>query len=103
MRARSASMRSVRIVRGSRLGPHRAAADWSDHRPYQPPSRCLPLLPQACGRPGAAAGLGLGTPPFAPGVSALILHLHIPQAVSFERQARLMAEVFGLTITEGAI
>ena len=41
--------------------------------------------------------------PFGPGVCALILHLHITQAISFERLARLMAEVFGLTISEGAI
>ena len=41
--------------------------------------------------------------PFGPGIEALILHLHITQAVSFERLARMMAEVFGLTISEGAI
>ncbi len=35
--------------------------------------------------------------PFGPGIVALILHLHITQAVSFERLARLMGEVFGLT------
>ena len=41
--------------------------------------------------------------PFGPGVAALIIHLHITQAVSFERLSRLMAEVFGLSISEGAI
>jgi transposase len=41
--------------------------------------------------------------PFGPGLCALILHLHITQAISFERLARLMGEVFGLTISEGAI
>ena len=41
--------------------------------------------------------------PFGPGVEALIIHLHITQAVSFERLARLMGEVFGLSISEGAI
>jgi transposase len=41
--------------------------------------------------------------PFGPGVCALILHLHITQAISLERLARLMSEVFGLTISEGAI
>jgi transposase len=41
--------------------------------------------------------------PFGPGIGALILHLHITQAVSFERLSRLMAEVFGLSISEGAI
>ncbi len=41
--------------------------------------------------------------PFGPGLCALIIHLHVTQAVSFERLARLLSEVFGLTISEGAI
>ena len=41
--------------------------------------------------------------PFGPGIAALVLHLHITQAISFERLSRLMGEVFGLTISEGAI
>ena len=41
--------------------------------------------------------------PFGPGIEALIIHLHITQAVSFERLAQLMGEVFGLSISEGAI
>ena len=41
--------------------------------------------------------------PFGPGIEALIIHLHITQAVSFERLSRLMAEVFALSISEGAI
>ena len=41
--------------------------------------------------------------PFGPGLCALIMHLHITQAIGFERLARLLAEVFGLTISEGAI
>lgn len=41
--------------------------------------------------------------PFGPGIMALIVHLHVTQAISFERLARLMREVFGLTISEGAI
>jgi transposase len=41
--------------------------------------------------------------PFGPGIEAMIIHLHITQAVSFERLARLMAEAFGLSISEGAI
>ena len=41
--------------------------------------------------------------PFGPGLCALILHLHVTQAIGFERLARLLAEVFGLTISEGAI
>ena len=41
--------------------------------------------------------------PFGPGLSALIIHLHVTQAISFQRLVRLMAEVFGVTISEGAI
>jgi transposase len=41
--------------------------------------------------------------PFGPGIGALILHLHVAQAISFERLSRLMADVFGLSISEGAI
>ena len=41
--------------------------------------------------------------PFGPGLCALILHLHVTQAIGFERLAQLLAEVFGLTISEGAI
>ena len=41
--------------------------------------------------------------PFGPGLCALILHLHVTHAIGFERLARLLAEVFGLTISEGAI
>ena len=47
-------------------------------------------------------GLEPGSP-FGPRLCALILHLHITQAISFERLTRLMGEVFGLTISEGAI
>jgi transposase len=50
----------------------------------------------------APQGFEAGSP-FGPGLCALILHLHITQAISFERLARLMSEVFGLTISEGAI
>jgi transposase len=47
-------------------------------------------------------GLEPGSP-FGPGLRALMLHLHITQAIGFERLARLMREVFSLTISEGAI
>jgi len=48
------------------------------------------------------AGLESGSP-FGPGLRALIIHLHSTQAIGFERLARLLAEVFGVTISEGAI
>ena len=41
--------------------------------------------------------------PFGPGLCALIIHLHVIQAIGFQRLARPMAEVFGVTISEGAI
>jgi len=58
-----------------------------------------------CHQPVAAPapeGLEPGSP-FGPGLCALIIHLHVTQAIGFQRLARLMAEVFGLTISEGAI
>ena len=58
-----------------------------------------------CRRPVTApapAGFDPGSP-FGAGIIALVLHLHVTQAVGFERLARLMHEVFGLTISEGAI
>jgi transposase len=50
----------------------------------------------------APEGMAPGSP-FGPGLAALILHLHVTQAISFERLVRLMDEVFGVTISEGAI
>ena len=50
----------------------------------------------------APADLAPGSP-FGPGIVALVVHLHVTQAIGFERLSRLMAEVFGLAISEGAI
>jgi len=50
----------------------------------------------------APEGFAPGSP-FGPGLCALIIHLHVTQAIGFERLARLLAEVFGLRISEGAI
>lgn len=41
--------------------------------------------------------------PFGPGLCAIIIHLHVTQAIGFERLARLMAEAFGVVISQGAI
>ncbi len=41
--------------------------------------------------------------PFGPDLTALILHLHVTQAIGFERLVRLLDEVFGIGISEGAI
>src|SRR6202789_242068 len=59
-----------------------------------------------CCRRGFSApvpeGMAPGSP-FGPGLAALVLHLHVTQAISFERLVQLMDEVFGVTISEGAI
>ena len=60
-----------------------------------------PCCQEACRRP-AAEGFDAGSP-FGPGLSALIIHLHVTQAMSFQRLIRLMTEVFGVTISKGAI
>src|SRR5271155_3440226 len=41
--------------------------------------------------------------PFGPNLVALILHLHVTQAIGFERLVRLLDEVFAIRISEGAI
>jgi transposase len=59
----------------------------------------------ACGKRFCAAppeGMAPGTP-FGAGVRALLLYLHHSHHVGFERLSRMMAELFGLTISEGAI
>jgi transposase len=48
------------------------------------------------------AGLEPGSP-FGPNLGALVIHLHVTQAIGFERLARLMGEVFGIAISEGAL
>jgi transposase len=50
----------------------------------------------------APAGMAPGSP-FGPNIEALIVHLHVTQMIGFERLAKLMAELFGLAISEGAI
>ena len=59
----------------------------------------------ACGKRFCAAppeGMAPGTP-FGAGIRALLLYLHHSHHVGFERLSRMMAELFGLTISEGAI
>src|SRR6266436_2013188 len=48
------------------------------------------------------AGMSPGSP-FGPDLTALILHLHVTQAIGFERLVQLLDEVFGIRISEGAI
>jgi transposase len=50
----------------------------------------------------APQGMPLGSP-FGPDLTALILHLHVTQAIGFERLVRLLDEVLSIRISEGAI
>ena len=53
-------------------------------------------------RAPAPAGMAPGSP-FGPGIRGLLLYLHHSHHVGFERLARMARELFGLTISEGAI
>jgi transposase len=58
-----------------------------------------------CARPFKAAppaGLEPGSP-FGPNLRAFVLYLRAAQAVSYERLARLMSELLGVVISEGAL
>lgn len=60
---------------------------------------------RCCGRrykAQAPAGMVPGSP-FGPGIQALMAYLHHSHHVGFERLARIAKELFGLTISEGAI
>ena len=48
------------------------------------------------------AGMPPGSP-FGSDLVALVLHLHVTQAIGFERLVRLLDEVFGIRVSEGAI
>jgi transposase len=48
------------------------------------------------------AGMPAGSP-FGPNLVALVVHLHVTQAIGFERLVRLLDEVFGIRLSEGAI
>jgi transposase len=50
----------------------------------------------------APEGMAPGSP-FGPNVVALILYLHVVHAISFKRMVDMLAGVFGLTISQGAI
>jgi transposase len=50
----------------------------------------------------APAGLEPGSP-FGPNLRALVLYLRFGQAIPFARLARLLADLFGLAVSEGAL
>ncbi len=82
--------------------------DHIDLPPIQPVVTRVELFGGRCGgcgrryRAPAPAGMQPGTP-FGPGIRALLAYLHHSHHVSFERLSRIAAELFGLTISEGAI
>ena len=78
---------------------HRVARRQPDRHPHQPPSRRLSLLAQA----GHSAGAGKGSTWLAvrAGLCALIIHLHVTQAIRFERVVRPLAEVLGVDHQRG--
>jgi transposase len=47
-------------------------------------------------------GMAPGSP-FGAMIQALVIHLHVTQAIGFERLAQLMKEIFGVALSEGAI
>ena len=58
-----------------------------------------------CGQPfraEAPADMPPGSP-FGPNLRALVIYLRFVHAISFERLARLMSDLFGLAISEGAL
>jgi transposase len=62
------------------------------------------VCPCCAGRFKAAAPSGLEPgSPFGPNLRALVLYLRFGQAIPFERLARLMRDLFGLEISEGAL
>ena len=88
-------------ARVSCLRPYRSCRRSSRWSRAFTPSRRLSVLPQGLQRAGSGRhGAGLAVRPRHPG---FVLHLHVTQAISFERLVRLMDEVFGVTISEGAI
>jgi hypothetical protein len=52
--------------------------------------------------PEAPADMPPGSP-FGPNLRAFVIYLRFMHAISFERLARLMSDLFGLTISEGAL
>lgn len=81
--------------------------DHIDLPPIRPVVTRVELFGGRCGcgkryRAEAPAGMEPGTP-FGPGIRSLLLYLHHSHPVGFERLSRMLQELFGLAISEGAI
>jgi transposase len=82
--------------------------DHIDLPPIRPVVTRIELFGGRCGgcgrryRAEPPAGMMPGTP-FGPGIRSLLLYLHHSHHVGFERLSRMLGELFGLAISEGAI
>lgn len=82
--------------------------DHIDIPPVVPHTTRIELLGGRCAccgarfKAAAPEGMAPGTP-FGPNIRAYLLYLHHSHHVGFERLSRLMFEMFGLSISEGAI
>ena len=84
------------------------AYDHIDLPPIKPVTTRINLHSGACGCCGARvtatppADMPPGTP-FGPGIAALVIYLHTRQMISYGRLVEASRDLFGLTISEGAI
>jgi len=82
--------------------------DYIDIPPIAPVVTRIELFGGRCSccgrrfRASAPAGMAPGSP-FGASIRSLLLYLHHSHHVGFERLSRMMAELFGLAISEGAI
>src|SRR5271169_1518577 len=88
---------------GGGVGAHRFSL--TDRDSSDSTLGCIKMISLSFSAP-APAEMPPGMPPgspFGPNLVALILHLHVTQAIGFERLVRLLDEVFAIRISEGAI
>lgn len=90
-----------------RLQRVRARYDHIDLPPIRPIVTRVELMGGRCRcghrfRADAPAGMAPGSP-FGPGIRTLLMYLHHSHHVSFERLSRIMGELFGLKVSEGAV
>ena len=92
----------------SRVAPTPSAYDHVEIPEIKPDVTRVTLhrgLCPCCGeafRAEAPADMPPGSP-FGPNLRAFVIYLRFMHAISFERLARLMSDLFGLTISEGAL
>ena len=97
-----ADVTGVAQVRGAGLRPHRDPRDHAGRDAGDAARRRLPAAAPDASRRRPPAGLEPGSP-FGPNLRAFVLYLRFGQAIPFERLERLMRDLFGLEISEGAL